>query len=167
MYCENEQGDKIIIEMQKADQQYFKDRSIYYSSFPIRSQGAKGRWRFGLKAVYTIGILDFVFDEDKDDEDTEGTWTYNGEEFDVYDFKTALRAVSASNFTDETPTGQEEISLTVHLDNEDFPTFTLTLYRLDGTNCIAAVDGKTVATVPRSQTVDLVEAINELILGGK
>ena len=69
VYCENEQGDKIIIEMQKADQQYFKDRSIYYSSFPIRSQGTKGRWRFGLKAVYTIGILDFVFDEDKDDED--------------------------------------------------------------------------------------------------
>jgi len=32
-------------------------------------KGAKGRWRFGLKAVYTIGILDFVFDENKDDED--------------------------------------------------------------------------------------------------
>ena len=69
VYCENEHGDKIIIEMQKADQQYFKDRSIYYSSFPIRQQGIKGRWRFGLKAVYTIGILDFVFDEDKDDEE--------------------------------------------------------------------------------------------------
>ena len=66
VYCENEQGDKIIIEMQKADQQWFKDRSVYYSSFPIRQQGEKGQWRFGLKAVYTIGILDFVFDEDKD-----------------------------------------------------------------------------------------------------
>lgn len=103
--------------------------------------------------------------EDKDDEDAEGTWTYNGEEFDVYDLKTALRAISASSFTDETPTGQEEISLTVHLDNEDFPTFTLTLYRLDGTNCIAAVDGKTVALVSRSKTVDLIEAVNELTLG--
>ena len=69
VYAENDRGEKIIIEMQKADQQYFKDRSVYYSSFPIRSQGAKGRWRFGLKAVYTIGILDFVFDEDKDDEE--------------------------------------------------------------------------------------------------
>ncbi len=68
IYCENEQGDKIIIEMQKAEQQWFKDRSIYYSSFPIRSQGEKGKWLFGLKAVYTIGILNFVFDEDKDDE---------------------------------------------------------------------------------------------------
>ena len=69
IYCENEQGDKIIIEMQKAEQQWFKDRSVYYSSFPIRSQGEKGRWRFGLKAVYTIGILDFVFDDDKDDKE--------------------------------------------------------------------------------------------------
>ena len=103
--------------------------------------------------------------EDKDDEDAEGTWTYNDEEFDVYDLRTALRAVSASSFTDEAPTGQEEISLTVHLDNEDFPTFTLTLYRLDGTNCIAAVDGETVALVSRSQTVDLIEAVNELTLG--
>ena len=103
--------------------------------------------------------------EDKDDEDAEGTWTYNGEEFDIYNLKTALRAISASSFTEETPTGQEEISLTVHLDNEDFPTFTLTLYRLDGTNCIAAVDGKAVALVSRSQTVDLIEAVNELTLG--
>ena len=103
--------------------------------------------------------------EDKDDEDAEGTWTYNGEEFDVYDLKTALRAISASSFTEEVPTGQKEISLTVHLDNEDFPTFTLTLYRLDGTNCIAAVDGETVALVSRSQTVDLIEAVNELTLG--
>ena len=69
VYAENERGEKIIIEMQKADQQYFKDRSVYYSSFPIRTQGAKGRWKFGMKAVYTIGILDFVFDEDKDDDE--------------------------------------------------------------------------------------------------
>lgn len=63
IYCENENGEKIIIEMQKADQQWFKDRSVYYSSFPIRQQGEKGQWRFGLKAVYTIGILDFVYFE--------------------------------------------------------------------------------------------------------
>ena len=69
VYCENAEGEKIIIEMQKADQQWFKDRSVYYSSFPIRQQGEKGQWRFGLKAVYTIGILDFVFDEDKDDKE--------------------------------------------------------------------------------------------------
>lgn len=49
----------------------------------------------------------------------------------------------------------------MHLDNKDFPTFTLTLYRLNGTSCIAAVDGKTAALVSRSQTVDLTEAVTD------
>lgn len=65
IYCENEQGEKFIVEMQKAKQNYFKDRSIYYSTFPIQSQAQKGGWGFELKSVYTVGILDFVFDEDK------------------------------------------------------------------------------------------------------
>ena len=102
--------------------------------------------------------------ENEDEEDAEGTWSYNGEEFDVFNFSYALRALSASSFTDEKPTGQEEISLTLHLDNEDFPAFTLTLYRCDGETCIAEVDGEPVAFVSRSQTVDLVEAVRTLTL---
>lgn len=102
--------------------------------------------------------------ENEDDEDAEGTWSYNGEEFDAFNFSYALRALSASSFTDEKPTGQEEISLTLHLDNEDFPAFTLTLYRCDGETCIAEVDGEPVAFVSRSQTVDLVEAVRTLTL---
>jgi len=67
LYCENEQGEKFIVELQKSKQNFFKDRSVYYSSFPIQEQGIKGKWNFELKAVYTIAILDFVFAEDKDD----------------------------------------------------------------------------------------------------
>ncbi|MDX8393200.1 MAG: Rpn family recombination-promoting nuclease/putative transposase, partial [Mariprofundales bacterium] len=69
IYCENDKGDKFIVEIQKAKQRYFKDRSIYYSSFPIQSQGKKGKWDFQLTSVYTIGILDFVFEENKTDHD--------------------------------------------------------------------------------------------------
>ena len=106
----------------------------------------------------------YIPPENEDDEDAEGTWSYNGEEFDVFNFSYALRALSASSFTDEKPTGQEEISLTLHLDNEDFPAFTLTLYRCDGETCIAEVDGEPVAFVSRSQTVDLVEVVRTLTL---
>lgn len=67
VYCKNDRGERFIVEMQKAKQKYFKDRSIYYASFPIQEQGKRSGWDFELKAVYTIGILDFVFDEDKDD----------------------------------------------------------------------------------------------------
>lgn len=64
VYCENDKGEKFIVEMQKANQQFFKDRSVFYSTFPIREQAKRGDWDFELKAVYTIGILNFVFDED-------------------------------------------------------------------------------------------------------
>lgn len=68
IYCENEQGEKFLVEMQKGEQAFFKDRSIYYATFPIREQAIKGsEWNYQLKAVYTVAILNFVFD-DKDDD---------------------------------------------------------------------------------------------------
>ncbi len=67
LYCENEKGEKFIVELQKSKQNFFKDRSIYYSTFPIREQAKRLDWNFELKAVYTIGILDFVFDADKNE----------------------------------------------------------------------------------------------------
>ena len=67
VYCENEKGEKILIEMQKGEQQNFKDRSLYYSTFPIREQSQKGVWDYRLKAVYVIGILNFTFDDKRDE----------------------------------------------------------------------------------------------------
>ena len=64
IYCENSNGEKFIVEMQKAEQANFKDRSLYYVSHPIRAQGKKGKWDFNLKTVYFIGILDFIYDKD-------------------------------------------------------------------------------------------------------
>lgn len=63
IYCENENGEKFIVELQKAKQNYFKERTIYYSTFPIREQAEKGIWNYNLKAVYCVGILDFTFDD--------------------------------------------------------------------------------------------------------
>ena len=65
LYCENERGEKFIVELQKSKQNFFKDRALYYSTFPIREQAKRADWNFELKAVYTVAILDFVFDEDK------------------------------------------------------------------------------------------------------
>jgi predicted transposase/invertase (TIGR01784 family) len=44
-------------------QNFFKDRTVYYSTFPIQDQAIQGDWNFRLQAVYTVGILDFVFDD--------------------------------------------------------------------------------------------------------
>ncbi len=69
IYCTNEKGDRFIVELQKTKQTFFKDRTLYYSTFPIVEQAQKGSdWNFELNAVYTIAILDFSFDEDEDED---------------------------------------------------------------------------------------------------
>ena len=66
VYCQLADGKKFIVEMQKAEQAYFKDRSIYYSTFPIREQAPKGtKWDYHLEDVYTVGILNFVFPDNE------------------------------------------------------------------------------------------------------
>jgi predicted transposase/invertase (TIGR01784 family) len=70
IYCENEKGEKFIVELQKAKQNYFRERTLYYATFPIREQAEKGFWDFNMKAVYCIGILDFTFDNQKFDPET-------------------------------------------------------------------------------------------------
>ena len=66
VYCQLADGKKFIVEMQKAEQAYFKDRSIYYSTFPIREQAPKGgTWDYHLEDVYTVGILNFTFPGDE------------------------------------------------------------------------------------------------------
>ncbi len=66
LYCTNERGERFIVELQKTKQKFFKDRTLYYSTFPIIEQAKKGSgWDFKLEKVYTIAILDFEFDDDK------------------------------------------------------------------------------------------------------
>ena len=67
IYCENEQGEKFIVELQNMKQIYFKDRSLYYSTFPMQEQAQKGEWDYQLKAVYTVGILNFKFERPDND----------------------------------------------------------------------------------------------------
>ncbi|MEA5419543.1 Rpn family recombination-promoting nuclease/putative transposase [Spirulina sp. CCNP1310] len=69
IYCQASDGQRFIVEMQKVKQDYFKDRSIYYATFAIQEQAEKGYWNYQLLPVYTVAILDFIFDEHQDDEE--------------------------------------------------------------------------------------------------
>ena len=69
VYCTTKEGERFIVEMQKAKQENFRDRALYYSSFAIQDQGQKGTknntvyWDYKLSPVYVVGILDFVMDD--------------------------------------------------------------------------------------------------------
>ncbi|MCI7780602.1 MAG: Rpn family recombination-promoting nuclease/putative transposase [Bacteroidales bacterium] len=68
VYCEGENGEKFIVEMQNAYQEFFKDRSLFYTTFPIREQAEKGSdWDFRLTHVYTVALLNFDMHEESFD----------------------------------------------------------------------------------------------------
>lgn len=94
----------------------------------------------------------------------EKIWYYQEEEIEIDDFSDALSSLSASQFTKEKPSGKEEISLTLQIDNKNQPEVRIELYRYDGNNCLAVVDGEPVSLIKRSQVVDLIEAVNAIVL---
>ncbi len=97
-------------------------------------------------------------------EDEERIYYYQEEEAGISAFQTALEFLEAEEFTEERVGGKKEISLTLYLENENFPEISLKLYRKDGEVCLAVVDGKSVAYVPREQVVELIEAVNGIVL---
>jgi predicted transposase/invertase (TIGR01784 family) len=84
IYCIDEDNKHILVELQRAEQSYFKDRMVYYSSILIQEQGLQGgyfdgkaltkdgearkvSWDYKLDAVYCIGILNFEFKDSNND----------------------------------------------------------------------------------------------------
>jgi predicted transposase/invertase (TIGR01784 family) len=63
IHCKAVSGERFIVEMQKAKVKYFKDRSLFYVTFPIREQAQQGEWNFKLAPIYFVAILDFEYDE--------------------------------------------------------------------------------------------------------
>lgn len=94
----------------------------------------------------------------------ERVWSHDGAEIDMEELQDALEALTAEEFTSERATGQKEIGVTLHLDRQDFPEVSIALYRYDGTNCLAAVDGTPTALIPRSEAVTLMEAVRAITL---
>ena len=100
-----------------------------------------------------------------DEEEADRVWHYDSdEEISTSSVLAAITGLNADSFTDEEAGGEEEVSLKIYIDNETFPEIDMTLYRYDGTDCIATLNGTTVAFVTRSQAVDLIEAVNAIVL---
>ena len=77
--CTCQNGETLIIEVQKGYQEYFRKRAVFYTSYPINEQGRRAkeefiknhqckddgesfRWDFNLKPVTVVAILNFKFD---------------------------------------------------------------------------------------------------------
>lgn len=98
------------------------------------------------------------------EEDDEITWFYGEEAVTMDDFRMALASLTATEFKEEEIDAKEEISLTLHLDDKNYATVHIGLYRQDGESCMAVIDGKPTALVERSNVVNLVEAVHAIVL---
>lgn len=86
------------------------------------------------------------------------------ERLDIDSFQSALSGLKAESFTSEEPTQKEEIGLTVYLNNAYHQEVSIRLYRYDGDNCLAVIDGTSSSLVPRSSVVNLIESVNKIVL---
>lgn len=97
-------------------------------------------------------------------EDTDNVWSFGEETVDIDDLQSALEALAADSFTDELPGEVEEIGLTLHLEDENFPTVQIRLYRYNGSSCLAVVNGEPISLISRSAVMDLVETVQTIVL---
>lgn len=110
LYCVGTSGERFIVELQKAKQNFFKDRSIYYASFPIQEQAQKGEWDYRLEPVYTVGILDFIFDDHKSDDELLHVVELKNQRCEVFYDKLKFIYIELPKFT------KSEESLETHFD---------------------------------------------------
>lgn len=86
IYCKDGNGERFIVEMQLCKQDYFFDRSLFYSTYPIRDQlitelekdrqlTEEARMRiksYRLASVYVVAVLNFTLDEETEGDLREG-----------------------------------------------------------------------------------------------
>ena len=105
-------------------------------------------------------------ESDEAGEDGEdGGWYFGGGKIDIAEVEAAIASLSVSRFAKDTSSGATEISFTAVLDMEGSPAVSVRLYRIDGESCLASVNGESIGYVPRSQVVNLIEAVNAIVLG--
>ncbi|OWY21227.1 hypothetical protein C7N43_10590 [Sphingobacteriales bacterium UPWRP_1] len=110
LYCIGQSGEHFIVELQKAKQNFFKDRSVYYASFPIQTQAKRGNWDYKLEPVYTIGILDFEFDDHKGTPDILHTVELKNQHCETFYDKLVFIYIELPKFN------KTEAELTTHFD---------------------------------------------------
>ena len=110
IYCESQSGEKFIVEMQKAKMNFFKDRSLFYATFPVREQAKKGEWDFYLLPVYFIAILDFKYDEEEEARKFRRDVCLKDQDGDIFYDKLHFKFLQMPLFT------QQEHELVTHFD---------------------------------------------------
>lgn len=91
---------------------------------------------------------------------------FDGEEFNITAIRVRLKNIAVDEFTDEKPTGREEISMLFRLNAPNYPEIRVAAYRYDGVKCLVTVNGEPFGFTKRANVVELREAVLTTALGG-
>lgn len=63
LHCRNEKGEPIIVELQRAGDDSFKDRMLYYAAIAIKKEVLAGADNYRLPRLYLLALMNFDFEE--------------------------------------------------------------------------------------------------------
>src|SRR5574344_526320 len=64
LLCTDQKGDRYMIEVQCAYQNYIRERSLFYVCQMYARSGKKGEWDYHVKGIISINILNFKLKDD-------------------------------------------------------------------------------------------------------
>ncbi len=104
--------------------------------------------------------------DDEGNETEQTVYLLKGKEVDAEDITGALDDLDSSGYaTGLTPERGEEIRFVFHRDHETFPEVELAFYQYNSASCMVTLNGAATVFTDRQSVVDLVEAVNALVLG--
>ena len=74
--CETSSGEEVLIEIQLRPQEYFRDRTLYYSAQELLWQHKSGDEVYTLNPVYVVSFLDFILRHEVES-DEQFVWRYS------------------------------------------------------------------------------------------
>ena len=101
LQCTGINGEQFVIEMQRAVQKYFVDRSVFYLSRLIHEQFKRGEtnWKnVGLKEVYLIAILEFIMSNHGTDRYLHNVALANTDTGEIFYRKLGYKFIELPNF---------------------------------------------------------------------
>lgn len=112
--------------------------------------------------------VSMALEESEDEDGTESyeyVFTLDGVDVDFNDVLSSLESLESTGSAEGvTPSLGEEISFVFHRSTETFAEVELVIYKYDSASCIAVLNGESARFVSRDAVVEIVEAVNAIVL---
>ena len=106
VYCTTQKEDKVLVEMQKASQEFLKNRLIAYSARTISNSLVKGDRRYNFPPVISIILVDFEIPELKGKDDFMMHVTLKDDKNKIFSEKVSFILVDLTKFAAKMNFGQ-------------------------------------------------------------